>query len=97
MGEVNKRTLEIVEMIGKLEPQEFIGICKILGVDLVLEDSIEEKRIVKDEEGKDVEIDVHCARSSEQLINDVIDKIAALNRTQARNLKRLLKAATKGR
>ena len=75
------------ELMLQLEPQEFIGICKILGVKLLEEDSIE-----KSEESGEVVLSV---RPAENLIQDAIDKIGELNKVQSRNLYKLLKAATK--
>lgn len=75
------------ELMLRLEPQEFIGICKILGVKLLEQDTIE-----KSEESGEVVLSV---RPAENLIQDAIDKIGELNKVQSRNLYKLLKAATK--
>lgn len=79
----------IVRKISKLEPQEFIGICKILGVQIYRE----EERT--DEEGK-VKMEI-IVRPAEDLLQEVIDKVGQLNRTRRRNFNKLLRAATKGR
>lgn len=101
-----------MKMILKLEPQEFIGVCKILGVQIYDEivDMIDvddfaagSSRDAQDDSseiaetdstGRPVDIKV---RPAEDLIVDVVNKVEQLNRTQRRNLTRLLKPATKGR
>ena len=75
----------MVELICKLEPQEFIGVCKILGVKLTEDESEEKEEVLRN------------VRPTEDLIEDVIDKIAQLSKVRAKNLRRLLKAATKKR
>ena len=111
MEHISKNTEKIVGMIVKLEPQEFIGVCKILGVKIY--DEVEGELNVEDAAGRcgdahnddsgitEAEstgrpIDIQI-RSAEDLFVDVVDKVEKLNRTQRRNLFRLLKPATKGR
>lgn len=109
---VSKEVEKLAKMIVKLEPAEFVGVCKILGVELVenmgthVEDAA--GRQGTDKDGNDVEetadgrepvymtVDVKV-RSGEELLSDVFDKLTQLNRTQRRNLMKLLKPATKGR
>ena len=87
---VPKDVEKLVKMIGKLEPQEFIGVCKILGVKIYELDEKEEKE--EKEDKKKVTM-----RPAENLVQEVVDKILSLNRIQRRNLKKLIKLATKGR
>jgi len=116
-----KNIVELIYMINKLKPEEFIGVCKILGVEIYVDDLEEEKRAIEqvgmlsaavpsneglsvtDEEsdGRSVRITDEpnlkkTPRKAEDMIRDVVDKLLTLNRTQRRNLKKLLKAATKG-
>lgn len=116
-----KNIVELIYMINKLEPEEFIGVCKILGVEIYVDDLDDEERAVEqvgmlsaavpsneglsvtDEEsdGRSVRITDEpnlkkTPRKAEDMIRDVVDKLLTLNRTQKRNLKKLLKAATKG-
>lgn len=94
MKGLSKLIVENIEMMSKLEPQEFIGVCKILGVKLTQEE-IEEVKEVTDKEGNTVT--VHSSvRPTEEIIEEAVDKVAHLNRTQGRNLRKILKAATKG-
>ena len=90
MDRVSKLVKENVEMVTKLEPQEFIGVCKILGIKLTTQDNSNEE--VNEEGNAEVLLSV---RPAEELIEEVVDRIGQLNRTQGRNLRRLLKAATK--
>ena len=110
---IPKEVEKLAHMIVKLEPTEFVGVCKILGVELVEnigEPYVEDAagRQCTDKDGDDVKdtadgrepvhmkVDVEV-RSAEELIADVFDKLTQLNRTQRRNLMKLLKPATKGR
>lgn len=116
-----KNIVELIYMINKLKPEEFIGVCKILGIEIYVDDLDDEKRAIEQvgmlnaavpsNEGLVVTEDestarqVHISdepnlrktpRKAEDMIRDVVDKLLTLNRTQRRNLKKLLKAATKG-
>lgn len=116
-----KNIVEFMYMINKLKPEEFVGVCKILGVEIYVDDLDDEKRAmeqvgmlsapVPSSEGLDVSGENPDGRSvritdepnlrktprkAEDMIRDVVDKLLTLNRTQRRNLKKLLKAATKG-
>ena len=116
-----KNVMELIYMINKLQPEEFIGVCKILGVEIYVDDLEEERRaveqvgmlsapvpsseglVVSDEESTGRQIHItdepnlkKTPRKAEDMIRDVVDELLELNRTQRRNLKKLLKAATKG-
>jgi hypothetical protein len=94
---VPKSVEKIVKMIVKLEPEQFIGVCKILGVELIKENGQPQYTADSEEEKASAKIEVSVeVRPAEELIKEVIDKTIALNRTQRKNLTRLLKAATKG-
>ncbi len=94
---VPKSVEKIVKMIVKLEPEQFIGVCKILGVELIKETGQPQYTVDSEEEKASAKIEVSVeVRPAEELIKEVIDKTIALNRTQRKNLTRLLKAATKG-
>mgnify|MGYP007101853463 FL=1 len=73
------KTEKILEKVVKLDPVEFLGVCKILGI-----------RIFKDNDGKQ-----ENPRDFSEIWYDLCDKIVQLNRTQRRNLTTLLTAATK--
>ncbi len=102
-----KGVKKLVEMITKLEPQEFLGVCKLLGVRLYDEVAPVEKsdenlegRETSDlptkEELMERNSDV-VVRPAEILLEDAIDKICQLNRVRRRNLERIVRSATKGR
>ena len=84
----------ILRQILELDPIEFLGICKIIGVN-----------IYKEIDDTDVEEDVEGAPASEKpkeeprdfvdIWSDVCDTIDAMNRTRRRNLNKLVRAATK--
>ena len=88
----------LIEML-ELDPVEFIGICKIMGVDIYEFDE-------KNEEGNEEE-NVECAgvvveekdgatpRNFADIWCDVCDTIDGYNRVRRRNLGQLIYAATK--
>ena len=81
----------------KLNPIEFLGICKIVGVPVLEEVDVED----------DVEVDVEGGRAYEDanatrpprdfydIWNDLCDAVGQMNRVRRRNLGRLVYAATK--
>lgn len=102
-----KGVKKLVKMISKLEPQEFLGVCKLLGVRLYDEvapveksDEISTGRETSDlptkEELMERNSDV-VVRPAEILLEDVIDEICQLNRVRRRNLERIVRSAAKGR
>ena len=92
MGFFKDKTEKLMREIAKLEPEEFLGICKILNVKLVdIEDYVEEG--VESGQSK-VEVK---PRDFTELWDEVCEKVNALNRNQKRNLDKLVRAATKGK
>lgn len=92
MGFFKDKTEKLMREIAKLEPEEFLGICKILDVRLFnTEDSVEE-----DVESGQSKVEVK-PRDFTELWDDVCEKVNALNRNQKRNLDKLVRAATKGK
>ena len=92
LGFFKDKTEKLIREIAKLEPEEFLGVCKILGIKLV---NVEEN----------VKENVECGQSKKEakprdfteLWDEVCEKVNALNRTQKRNLDKLVRAATKGK
>ena len=102
-----KGIVELIRMISRLGPEEFLGICKILGVKIYIEDLEEEKREEERRGAAEASNDSKVERTEDSsfkktprkgefMIRDAMDRIIELNRTQRRNLKKLLRAATKG-
>ena len=89
MGFFKDKTEKLMREIVKLEPQEFIGVCKILGIKLVEEGDVEENV-----EGGDPKVESK-ARPFEDIWGDLCEKVNSLSRTQRRNLDKLVRAATK--
>lgn len=75
----------LLEEIVELDSVQFLGVCKILGIELYR----------KDNEGAPAE-EVKTKDFSE-LWTDLCDTISSMNRTRRRNLSRLIYAATKGK
>ena len=90
---------KLIEEITKLEPVEFLGVCKILGIDVYKNLEIGKVESVEaDEEcgrvkGK-VNIDVE-PKDFVEIWDELCDKIGEMNRTRRRNLGTLIYAATK--
>lgn len=74
---------KILEKILELDAVEFLGICKIVGVD-----------IYEDVECGDGENKLE-PRRFESLWNDLCDKVEGLNRVRRRTLRQLIDAAVK--
>ena len=92
MGFFKDKTEKLMREIAKLEPEEFLGICKILDVKLFnIEENVEE-----DVEGGQSKAEAK-PRDFTELWDEVCEKVNALNRNQKRNLDKLVRAATKGK
>lgn len=92
MGFFKDKTERLMREIAKLEPEEFLGICKILDVKLVdIEEDVEENV-----EGGQSKVEAK-PRDFTELWDEVCEKVNALNRNQKRNLDKLVRAATKGK
>lgn len=79
----------------KLEPLEFIGICKIVGVD-IYETEVEMEK--QDVECADAIGKAHAEitpRKFEDIWSDLCDTIAGFNRVKRRNLGTIIYSATK--
>ena len=92
LGFFKDKTEKLVREIAKLEPEEFLGVCKILRIRLVdveenVEENVEGGRAKKEAKTRDFT----------ELWDEVCEKVNALNRTQKRNLDKLVRAATKGK
>lgn len=79
-----KDTIEFAKCIVKLEPAEFIGLCKILCVHVFNNDE-------KDENGKPM------PRKGEDIAADCIDKFSQLNRAKRREIMAILRPIGKKR
>lgn len=71
-----KDVFNFLSGIGKLEPQEVIGLCKILGVQFAEQPEDGGKPKLRDLEG---------------IVSDLIDKFCVLNRKQRREILALLR------
>lgn len=72
---------EILELLTKLEPVEFVGICRLMNITLGM--------VEKDEEGNDVP----TLRPAEKLMEDIINKFMTYNKVQRRNFMAILRGA----
>ena len=97
-----KGAKKLVMMITKLEPQEFLGVCKLLGVELFegecdeISTGRQTSNFPTKEELKELTKDVQV-RPADILLEEVVDKICSMNRVRRRNLERIVRSATKGR
>lgn len=82
------RNQTLLMEITKMHPIEFAGLAKLLGVEIIKEE--EEKiftsTVPEKEEGKK-----YAARSFTDVLEDVMAKFTALNRTRQREILRLVK------
>ena len=79
---------KLLKKIATLDPVQFLGVCKILGVK-IYEDG---KRIPGKKDDEPLE---PRAREFTEIWYDLCDEIAGLNRIRRRNLAKLINAATK--
>lgn len=102
-----KGVKKLVEMITKLEPQEFLGVCKLLGVRLYDEvapvkesdenlEGRETSKLPTKKELMERNSDV-VMRPAEILLEEVVTELCSMNRVRRRNLEKLLRPATRGR
>ena len=92
MGFFKDKTEKLIREIAKLEPEEFLGVCKILGVKLVDIEEYVEENVEGGQSKKEAK-----PKEFTQLWDEVCEKVNGLNRTQKRNLDKLVRAATKGK
>ena len=84
------KAVRLIRRVLDLEPIEFLGICKVLGVKTFKQ----ENDLGPTVEGGTAKVTL-IPRPFEDIWADVCDAIDGLNRVQKRNLDKLLKAATK--
>ena len=77
----------LVEEILKLDPIEFLGVCKIIGVNVY-----EDEHCAQANEDENT---LPPAREFYDIWSDVCDVVGAMNRVRRRNLGKLIYAATK--
>lgn len=92
LGFFKDKTEKLIREIAKLEPEEFLGVCKILGIKLVNVEENAEENV----EGGQSKVEAK-PRDFTELWDEVCEKVNNLNRTQKRNLDKLVRAATKGK
>ena len=85
--------------IMKLNPIEFLGICKIVGVDIMKQGDVTVEDVAEaDEEGgqavAQMKLEVE-PRDFNDIWEDLCDELEKMNRVRRRNLGKLVYAATK--
>ena len=70
---------DFIRAIAKLSADQLVGVARVLGVKLMTDE--------KDENGKAI------MRDGQDIVNDMLNNYAALNRNQRRNLLKIIKAA----
>ena len=89
----------LLSEIIKLDPIEFLGICKIVGVDVMRPISTTVEDITEaDEEGGQATAHMKLEvepREFSDIWEDLCDKLEQMNRVRRRNLGKLVYAATK--
>ena len=93
MGIGRKDSAErILKEAVKLDPVQFLGVCKIAGVKIYEDLENEEEN---DEGGRAEEDTKNKPRPFKDIWADLCDAVDSMNRMQRRNLGRLVRAATK--
>lgn len=92
-----KFLISFLELVLELTPAEFCGTARILQVDLYRPTTEVEAEATKlnifEEEARKTYLRDNCARDFEDILSDMLDKFASLNRTRRRNLMKILKQA----
>ena len=84
---------KILTEISKLEVTEFLGVCKILGIELY---DIDMK--LKDKNGEAAKVDAEVTpKEFEKIWEEMCDIVWEMNRTRRRNLGKLIYSATRGK
>ena len=85
----------LVEKILELDAIEFLGICKICGIDVYEENVEEDVECGRPNDDTNTTQAALQAREFADIWSDLCDTIEAMNRVRRRNLGRLIYAATK--
>jgi len=81
MSATEKDFMTFVERVSKLEMMEFLGVARMLSVDLVTKDPEDETKTL--------------GREFDAILSDMMDAYIDLNRTQRRNLDHIIERAVK--
>ena len=85
----------LVEKILELDAIEFLGICKICGIDVYEENVEEDVECGRPNDDTNATQAASQAREFADIWSDLCDTIETMNRVRRRNLGRLIYAATK--
>lgn len=92
-----------VRNLPKLQPIEFVGLCKVLGVqmartDVLKEMSKEEKENLMQAPKEEIGVVVDAiTRPLDEVMEDLMDKFLSLNKIQRRNILQILKDVKRGK
>ena len=75
---------QFIGYLAKTTPEEFFGVVKMMGLDIVSEDNDVENHVLKFKE-------------PDLLLEEVLDKFCYLSRDRRKNLMKILKKTVKGR
>ena len=94
----DQAALEFLNLVIKLNPPEFLGVAKVMGVGLMRNKAeVEAEAALLDEEAKTQYIKDNSVRKAELITSDMVDRFFMLNRAQRRNLMKIIRsAATRG-
>lgn len=93
----DKSCKDFLVQVSKLEPSEFIGLAKVLGIEMVEKDvDCGQPVEVKDEgEGNSPDRPGYHVRAAEDILVSMVEKYISLERKGRRNVMKLVKTATK--
>lgn len=89
-----------VKALPNLQPVEFCGLAKILGIPMVHEDKMTEfdkERYSKMEKDEKIEYVAHFNRPMNEILECVMDKYLSLSKRQRKEINQLLKDIKRGR
>lgn len=92
-----KSSLEFLNAIIKLDPSEFLGVARMMNISFMRNKAEVEAEAasIEDEAEKANYIDLNSIRPAALITSDMVDKFCEFNRSQRRNLMKIIRAAIK--
>lgn len=89
-----KTAVEFLHLILKLDPAEFLGVARLLGVGLMRNKAeVEAEAFNLEATEKENYIKLNSVRKAEFITSDMIDKFCELNRAKRRELMKIIRKA----
>lgn len=84
---------EFIDKLVKLEPHELLGVARLLNVEIYKDDP--DPKEPDPNSSIPAQLQNKIPRSGEEVVTDILNKYAALNRAARRRVYKIMRAATK--